>query len=177
VLARVSAIRPVQVADTLATADNVRRLLRTHGVVYFDGHAVSDEVRPDNSHLVLARGREGDTSGRLTAAEISRMDLPNLQLVVLSACSTLEPAPGGGGGFAGLSGAFLKARARGVVGSLWRVNEDLTSELMRRFYQEYARSGDPAAALRTAQRGMLRPDAPERLRAPSAWAGFEYAGR
>lgn len=176
-LASVSATRPVQVAGARATAERVRQLLQASAVVYFDGHAISDEVRPDNSHLVLARGADGKARGRLTAAEVARLDLANLQLVVLSACSTLEPAPGGGGGFAGLSGAFLNAGARGVVGSLWQVDEGLTSTLMQRFYREYARSGDPGAALRRAQLEMLNARDRADLTSPSAWAGFEYAGR
>ncbi|HEX9937299.1 MAG TPA: CHAT domain-containing protein [Longimicrobium sp.] len=175
-LAGAPGLPPIRVPGSLARADTLRRLLPAVPVVYFAGHAVSDEIRPDSSFLVLAPGPGSDDRGKITAAEIARLRLPKLQLVVLSACSTLEPAPGGGGGFAGLSGAFLNAGARGVVGSLWQVNDGLTSELMRRFHGQYARSGDPAAALRAAQLEMLA-SGTARLRSPAAWAGFEYAGR
>ncbi|HEX8246205.1 MAG TPA: CHAT domain-containing protein, partial [Longimicrobium sp.] len=114
-------------------------------------------------------------AGRLTAAQIAGMKLGGMDLVVLSACSTLND-PRGGGGFTGLGGAFLGAGARGVIGSLWEVNDDRTPELMRRFYAEYGKNGDAAAALRFAQLQMLRSkDAGQR--SPSAWAGFEYQGR
>jgi CHAT domain-containing protein len=64
-----------------------------------------------------------------------------------------------------------------VIGSLWEVDDALTSELMARFYEEYGRDRNPnaAVALREAQLRMLRdPDA--RFSPPWAWAGFEYAG-
>jgi CHAT domain-containing protein len=83
---------------------------------------------------------------------------------------------GGGSGFTGLGGAFLGAHARGVVGSLWRVDDRLTAQLMTRFYKNYGTRGDAPRALRDAQLDMIHSGDPE-LVSPAAWAGFEYAGR
>ncbi|HEX2094877.1 MAG TPA: CHAT domain-containing protein, partial [Longimicrobiaceae bacterium] len=153
--------------DALATA------LKQAGIFHFAGHAVFDDQRPVRSYLVLAPG--GEAPGRLTAAEIARMDLGHLRLVVLSACQTQRSTSGRSGGFAGLSGAMLAAGAGGVVGSLWRVNDALTRELMVGFHHAYRGSGDGADALRQAQLRLLDADDPA-LRSPAAWAGFRYAG-
>jgi CHAT domain-containing protein len=74
---------------------------------------------------------------------------------------------------AGLSAALIGAGAEGVVGSLWRVDDQHTRELMIAFHRAYRASGDPAAALHAAQLALLRsPDAS--LRSPAAWAGFVH---
>jgi CHAT domain-containing protein len=61
------------------------------------------------------------------------------------------------------------------VGSLWKVDDERTLPLMVEFHREYARSGNPAAALRHAQLQMLNSHDSTR-RSPSTWAGFRYAG-
>lgn len=157
-----------------ADAEAILASLRWGGVAHFAGHAVFDDARPDRSYLVAAPGR-GGTSDRITAAEIEQMDLRRLRLVVLSACQTARAQAGRSGGFAGLAGAFLAAGAGGVVGSLWRVDDESTRTLMERFHAAYRETGDAAGALRQAQLQMLRSKDPA-LRSPAAWAGFRYAG-
>ncbi|HEX6747194.1 MAG TPA: CHAT domain-containing protein [Longimicrobium sp.] len=168
--------RPSVLAGTRASGDSVRGLLSRVSLFHFAGHAIADPLMPDSSFLVLAAGPGPDDLGRLTAADIASMELPGLDLVVLSACSTLGGSEAGSGGFAGLSGAFLGAGAKGVIGSLWSVYDTRTRKLVEGFYAAYRTNRDPAAALRQAQRDMLSsPD--ERWKRPSAWAAFEYVGR
>ncbi|HEU0080355.1 MAG TPA: CHAT domain-containing protein, partial [Longimicrobiaceae bacterium] len=163
----------VVLTDTAAHRQALTAALRRSGIFHFAGHAIFDDQHPTRSYLVLAPVH-GD-SGRLTAAEIAEMDLGHLRLVVLSACQTQRSTSGRSGGFAGLSGAMLEAGAGGVVGSLWRVYDGYTRELMAGFHRAYRDSGDGADALRQAQlRLMEHQDAA--LRSPAAWAGFRYAG-
>jgi CHAT domain-containing protein len=161
-------------ADTLsgenATVDSFRARVPRANVVHYAGHAVFDDTRPERSFLVLA-GR-----GRLPADSVGSWNLSNVRMVVLSACSTLRARQGRSGGFAGLSGELLSAGAGGVVGSLWKVDDELAGPLMLEFHREYATSRDPSQALRKAQLNMLESDDPAR-RSPAAWAGFRYVGR
>lgn len=151
------------------TADSaaVDRALRNSSVLHFGGHAVSFGTRPERSYLVLAPGA-GTPDGHYTAAHIEGMDLSGLRLVVLSACTSLG-RDRGTSGLTGLSGALLGAGAGGVVGSLWKVNDRATRELMTEFYTEYRKTGDPAAALRHAQSVLYR-----RGRPAAEWAAFQY---
>jgi len=141
--------------------------------MHYAGHAAFDDIRPEQSGLILAPEASG--AGELTAAEIARLDLDHLQLVVLSACETTRPGAGPSGGFAGLAGALLAAGAGGVLGTLWQVDDALTLQLMTEFHRAYRSSGDGAGSLRAAQLSLLRSSAPP-LRSPAAWAGFRYAG-
>jgi CHAT domain-containing protein len=78
-----------------------------------------------------------------------------------------------GEGLVGLTGGFMYAGAKRVVVSLWSVEDEATSELMKRFYQGMFRDKlPPTQALREAQLSMLRE--PQYL--PYHWAAFSLQG-
>ncbi len=102
--------------------------------------------------------RGGDEDGILTALEISEMELPALELVVLSACETGLGKAAGGEGLLGLQRAFAAAGARSVVASLWCVDDRATQLLMSDFYENAWDAKEAvglAEALRRAQLTML----------------------
>ncbi|MDB4950194.1 MAG: hypothetical protein JWM27_2843, partial [Gemmatimonadetes bacterium] len=158
-----------------ATRAAVAADLRNAVVVHFAGHAVADSTRPDRSYLVLAPGPRGE-SGHLAAADLDALPAGGIRLVVLSACETQGGGRAGAAQLAGLSGAFLGAGARAVIGSLWPVRDDATRALMVAFHRRYAATGDAAASLRGAQLEMLASPNP-RYRSPASWAAFQLAGR
>jgi CHAT domain-containing protein len=68
----------------------------------------------------------------------------------------------------------MYAGAQRVVASLWQVDDQATSELMRRFYRGMLKEGlRPAAALREAQIEM---SGISRWSSPYYWAGFVIQG-
>ena len=142
-------------------------------VVHFAGHAVFDPARPDESHLMLARGADGRE--RLTARELEHVDLSSLRLIVVASCESMRPDDAGTS-YRGVADALLTAGAGGVLGSLWKVEDRATSEVMVHVHRALAGGSAAAAALATAQRAMLA-SRDMRLAAPSAWAGFGYSGR
>jgi CHAT domain-containing protein len=90
-----------------------------------------------------------------------------LELLVLSACET---ASGDERASLGLAGVAVQAGARSAMGSLWRVSDEATAQLIEEFYTQL---GDPAVsraeALRRAQRRLL---AEVRFRHPYYWSPF-----
>jgi len=159
-----------------ATRPALESGLARAGVAHFAGHAVFDDARPERSYLLLAPAPGAGSSGKLTAAELARLELRHLRLVVLAACRTVRSGRSRAGGFTGLSGALLAAGAGGVVGSTWDVDDRPTAALMAGFHSAYRASGDGPRALQEAQLALLGSDRPE-LKTPAAWAGFRYAGR
>ncbi len=159
-----------------ATRVALLREIPRAATIHFAGHALFDDQRPERSRLLLApSGGEGQPAD-LTAAEIEQLRLRPGSLVVLSACETVRAPSGRSGGFAGMAGAFVAAGARGVVGSLWQVDDEPTSAVLTAFHAAYLEQGDGPAALRSAQLQMLRSRAP-RHQSPAAWAGFRYTGQ
>jgi CHAT domain-containing protein len=73
--------------------------------------------------------------GRLTAEQILRSWKLDADLVTLSACDTGLGKYSRSEGFLGFSQALFLAGARGMVLSLWPVDDRATALLMARFYE------------------------------------------
>lgn len=105
--------------------------------------------------------------GILTAQEISKMDLSNLDLVVLSACETGLGEIKGSEGVYGLQRAFKLAGAKSLIVSLWKIPDEQTSELMNYFYNNFTAGISKAESLKKAQLTMR-----QKYDSPFYWAGF-----
>ncbi len=137
-------------------------------LVHVAAHALVDEIDPLASPLYLA----GDgTAAAMTARDFYRVDLRAARLVTLSACETGLGKVGRGNEFWGFQRTMLAAGARGLLVSLWPVEDEATAALMTGFYAAAA-TQPLAAALREAQLALLR-----RYRdQPVLWAGFVLVG-
>ncbi len=144
--------------------------------VHFATHSVLDTDRPELSALALSQVNQQGAAqnGWLRTLDIFNLRL-NAELVVLSGCQTALGKEIKGEGLIGLTRGFMHAGARRVVASLWKVNDGVAVEFMQRFYAEMlgAKALTPAAALRAAQRQMLKDP---RWQAPYYWAGFVLQG-
>ena len=112
--------------------------------------------------------------GRLTAAEIAQLDLRGLDMVVLSACQTGLGEITGDGVF-GLQRGFKKAGAQTIVMSLWKVDDEATTEFMTTFFENIKidRDGHPLnkhEAFKEAQ-SKLKQDK-DKYSDPYCWAAF-----
>ena len=95
--------------------------------------------------------------GILTAEEIGSLNLERVDLAVLSACETGLGRVSGGEGLLGVQRSFQIAGARTTVASLWKVDDNATSQLMQRFYRNYwVEEMSKLDALHEAQLWMLR---------------------
>src|SRR5262249_21146544 len=137
-----------------AGRDLVLARLATSSVFHFAGHAIINADQPERSYLALASTGSGDPDdGILRAAEIERLHPSNLQLVVLSACSTLSPRPSHTGAIAGLAYSFLHAGVPSTVSTLWDVSDEDVADLLVDFHRRLVegKGKSAAEALRWAQ--------------------------
>ncbi len=146
----------------LATKDQL------HGFRYLHlaTHALMDDEQPMRSALILSQdrlpdplqaviARESFCDGRLTAEQIVREWKLDADLVTLSACQTALGRKAGGEGYLGFAQALFLSGARGIVVSLWKVDDTATSLLMSRFYHNLLeRKLSKAAALQEAKRWL-----------------------
>jgi CHAT domain-containing protein/Tfp pilus assembly protein PilF len=149
--------------------------LDQYRILHFATHGLLNSTTPALSGLVLSLVDEGGQprNGFLRLHEIYNLKL-NADLVVLSACQTALGKKVQGEGLIGLTRGFQYAGAPRVVASLWRVDDQATAELMKRFYQGMLRGGlRPAAALRAAQISLARET---RWKNPYYWAAFTLQG-
>ncbi|MEP6508313.1 MAG: CHAT domain-containing protein, partial [Gemmatimonadales bacterium] len=119
-----------------ATPLALREALPRVGTVHLATFGVLNKHNPLFSFIELAPGRSDD--GRLEVNEVFGLPLSG-QLIILSACQTalasgaLADVPAGDD-WVGLVQAFLQSGARGVVASLWPVEDRATGELMEQFH-------------------------------------------
>jgi CHAT domain-containing protein len=147
--------------------------LSEYQVLHFATHGVVNLEFPDRSALILGDGPNSPEDGLLQAREIARLPL-NADLVTISACDMAIGKPEGEAGAASIVQSFLFAGARSVVASLWRVDDNFTAFLMRRFYRHLLEGEDKASALREAKLELIHEFGPAAI--PLHWAGFELFG-
>jgi len=150
-----------------------RARLGQYRIIHLAVHGFASREDPNHSALVLLSDAAAGEDGLLHAAEIVQLHL-NADLVVLSACDTGIGLMEGEEGVAALSRAFLLAGAKGVVSTLWPINDEYSLVVMRHFYEHLAAHEPTAEALTHAKRDMLKEFAP--AAAPYYWAGFRFDG-
>ena len=102
------------------------------------------------------KAKPGQDNGLLQAWEIFEKMRIDADLVTLSACDSGLGKEMGGEGLIGLTRAFQYAGARTVLASLWKVEDESTAELMKRFYGYLKAGKTKDEALRLAQIDLIR---------------------
>lgn len=136
--------------------------------IHFVTHATSSRARPLESAVVLSK--QGD-SFKLYGRDV--IDHPlKAELVTISACNGVGSRNYSGEGLVGLSWAFLRAGARGVIAALWDVNDTSTATLMDHLYSAMSKGKDPVVALHDAKLSLLHSRTV--YQKPFYWAPFQY---
>jgi CHAT domain-containing protein len=139
--------------------------------IHFVAHGTASRTSPLDSAVILSR--QGDDY-KLYARDIIQLPL-HADLVTISACHGEGVRTYSGEGLVGLSWAFLRAGAHGVIAALWEVNDNSTPQLMDHLYFEIGKGVPPDAALRGAKLALLHSGGV--YRRPFYWAPFElYRG-
>lgn len=115
-----------------------------YAYIHFVCHGTYDSAAPLNAALHLVP-EVRDDSQRVTAGDIMQhVRFARHPLVTLSACSTALMADSAVNNCHGLTGSFLRAGARAVIGSRWPVYDRTAAAFMAAFY---ARLNDAAPSL------------------------------
>ena len=139
--------------------------------IHFVAHGTASRTSPLDSAVILTK--EGD-SYKLYARDVMTHHL-SADLVTISACHGAGARTYSGEGLVGLTWAFLRAGAHGVIAALWDVNDRSTSEMMNQLYDEMNKGKSPEVALRDAKLAFVHAHTP--YRRPFYWAAFQiYRG-
>jgi CHAT domain-containing protein len=142
-----------------------------YSFIHFVAHGTASRASPLDSAVILSR--QGD-SYKLYARDIVTQPL-RANLVTISACHGAGERTYSGEGLVGLTWAFLRAGAHGVIAALWEVNDNSTPELMDDLYAEIQKGSAPDAALHHAKLKLLHSGTV--YQKPFYWAPFEiYLG-
>ena len=162
----------------------------THGLYYPENHPNVTNDSPyrqlfnnsnclNRSFLVMSGGNalpqhkkvaNSYTDGLLTAAEISHIDLHNVNLVVLSACQSAK-GDISNEGVLGLQYGFKKAGVNSILMCLDNVDDHATQIFMEEFYKHLLKGLSKQESLKKAQQ-FMRTNTDEKYHSPEYWANY-----
>jgi len=144
-------------------------------ILHVSTHAFADADNPENSRILFSPESPQEQPDNVFLRELYELKLDRVSLATLSACNTERGKMIRGEGIQGFSRALLSSGSRSALTTLWRVDDQPTSEFMKQFYhyaiQEHQ---SKAEALRSAKLTFLRSGTG--LGNPTNWAGFVLNG-
>lgn len=147
-------------------------------ILHLGTHAEVNNQSPLQSRFFFAKAMATDTlnmdDGYLHAYEIYAMQL-RAELAVLTACETGAGAWRNGEGVISLAHSFMHAGCPGVVMSLWKIDEQTSTDITTWFYKYLAKGYGKSEALRKAKLYLLN-QRDEQLSHPYYWAGLTLIG-
>ncbi|KAJ7897782.1 CHAT domain-containing protein, partial [Mycena leptocephala] len=153
-----------------ATPDAVKHQLQNCSWVHLACHGTQDLIEPTKSRLLLY-------DGELELETILRMALSNAQFVFLAACQTAMGDVQLVNESFHLGGAFIAAGFRGVIGTLWSMNDQDGPLVAEGVYSHLFRDGrqpqasDAAEALQLAVNNLKANKVPY-----ERWVPFIHMG-
>ncbi|NMG21424.1 CHAT domain-containing protein [Brasilonema bromeliae] len=128
--------------------------LNVYTIIHMATHAFFVNGKPEDSFILMGDG------GLVTLPDIQKLSLPNVDLVVLSACETaVSDQIGKGEEILGFGYQVQRTGARAAIASLWSVSDGGTQALMNAFYAFLSQGKmNKAEALRQAQVAMITGD-------------------
>lgn len=164
--------RATLLAGAQATAARIEAEAKRSQVLHLAAHAVpgADGTR---DVLVLANDPQKGSSGLVSSQELVGAGSPALDLVVLSACSTLGTTPSRSGGLAGLARPFVALGTSAVVGTLWPLDDRVLTPIMIRFHEGLLAGLSASESLQRAQVAALTSESSTEC---CDWAGIQVVG-
>ncbi|KAB8317449.1 tetratricopeptide repeat protein [Tolypothrix campylonemoides VB511288] len=128
--------------------------LNVYSIIHMATHAKFVNGKPEYSFILMGDGN------LITLPDIQKLSLPNVDLVVLSACETaVGDQIGKGEEILGFGYQIQRTGARAAIASLWSVSDGGTQALMNAFYAFLSQGKiTKAEALRQAQAAMITSD-------------------
>lgn len=146
--------------ETLAIAQESR-------IVHLATHAKFLPGQPEASFILFGDG------STVNLREVGEWVLPNVELLVFSACQTATTVESDGKEILGLGFQVNRTGAGSAIASLWAVDDVSTATLMNQFYIALSEGKTKAEALQTAQQALIER---ERFSHPHDWAAFILIG-
>lgn len=161
-------IRKTAFFDQNATWQVFAEKAPDYGILHLATHASADSVRNTAGIEFFER--------RAFLSDIYALPL-HADLVCLSACESGLGEWKQGEGVMSLARAFAYAGAKGLVATLWSVNEVSSSTLFESFYQHLRKGKSKAEALHSAKLDYLNDaEIPAFQKTPYYWAALAYVG-
>jgi CHAT domain-containing protein/tetratricopeptide (TPR) repeat protein len=159
-----------------ATESNFKQYGLEANILHLAMHGLTNDENPLFSQLVFTQSQsEEEEDGFLHAYELYNTQL-KAELAVLSACNTGSGALAEGEGILSLARAFKYAGCPNIAMSLWKADDEATSQIMEGFFAQLKEGKGKSESLRLAQLDYLQNLASADKTHPYYWAPFVMIG-
>jgi CHAT domain-containing protein len=162
-----------------ATEKTFREVAGSGRLLHLSMHAFTDDQEPSFSGLIFtpADSSEGNSNddGILHLHELYNVSL-NADLAVLSACETGSGHYARGEGIMSFGRAFRYAGSENIVMSLWKANDQATSQIMEMFFYNLNTGMTKDEALRQAKLTFISTSRNKFFAHPYYWSAFVFMG-
>lgn len=156
-----------------ATEDKVKTISGEFNALHLATHGNLDYTDIRSSYLTLASNTVSGEDGKLTIEEVwSLSNLYDFNLVTLSACKTAVSDEIVTGWMVNPANAFFDVGVKTVVASLWQVDDEATSILMKEFYNNLKTMTKSSALNKAKMKLSQNP----KYSYPYFWAAFVLVG-
>jgi len=156
-----------------ASIKSFNNAVENYSLLHFATHASANDEYPDYSYLAFSN--DSTASNLLYVKDLYNYQI-NADLVTLSACQTGIGKLQKGEGMLSLARAFNYAGASAIVTTLWKINDQSTSEIMSNFYKNLSEGLSKKEALRQAKLTYLETNDDPLLNHPYYWSGIVLTG-
>jgi CHAT domain-containing protein len=152
-----------------ATKSSFKENCSKYGILHLSTHANSgDYITPASIDFY---------DEKLYLNELYSLDL-NRELVVLRACETGVGKLQKGEGAMSIARGFQYAGAQNILFSLWKINDQSTSIIMRSFYKQYRKHSSLYTANHDSKLTYLQDESiSNSKKSPYYWSAFMYYGK
>lgn len=150
---------------------------KEHKIIHIGTHAESNNVNPELSRLIFAKNAKDTLSlndNSLYTYEIYNQNFSS-NLAILTACETGKPTYQAGEGMISLAHAFNYAGSESILTSLWKIDEQSSTQIIKLFYDNLSNGVAKHEALRKAKLDYIS-TAEGRTVSPQYWAGLILIG-
>lgn len=159
-----------------ATERKFRESAGDYGILHLAMHTLINDSLPLYSRLAFSPGTSGDLEddGWLNTADVYNLQL-KARMAVLGACRSGGGMLRRGEGVISLARAFFYAGCPSVILSLWEVEDQAGSVIMKEFYKNLKSGKSKDLALRNAKLKYLKEATPVTAH-PRLWLGYIIIG-
>lgn len=157
-----------------ATEEAYKSEAGAYDIIHLAMHTLVDDQHPLFSKMIFSSSPGSAEDGLLNTYEVYGVTLKAM-MVVLSSCNTGTGMLATGEGILSLARGFLYAGSRSVVMSMWAVEDNSASEVMRSFYRNMRSGQTKSTALRSARLRFLR-SADQTRSHPYFWSALVIYG-
>jgi len=149
--------------------------IKDYQILHFATHSLANDEIPEMSGIFLSKFDKNGAAiaNALRLQNIYDLDI-NAELIILSSCKSAVGRDISGEGLISLSRGFMSAGAKSVVGSLWKIDDQATAEMMKYFYTYVI--NDKMSLSEALRNAKLKMSKQKKWQSPYFWSGFVLQG-